>query len=94
MLASTLYHIMGNSRYEYDNETRLIHVCLHFEIKDKMPVSFHKVDGIWYVKEPAELGTKIPSTSITATPPPPGIPTSVWSYFYRQLGTGGDWEAW
>ena len=70
MLASTLYHIMGNPRYKYDNETRLVHFCLHFEINDKMPVSFHKLDGRWYVKEPAELGTKIPSTSIATTPPP------------------------
>lgn len=85
---------MGNPVYGFDNETRLVHFCLHLQIKDKLPVSFHTVDGIWYVKEPRELGTKIPSTSVTETPLPPGIPTGVYSYFYRQLGTGGDWAGW
>ena len=85
---------MGNPIYGYDNETRLVHFCLHFEIKDKMPESFDKVNGIWYVKEPAELGTKIPSTSATMTEPPAGVPTLVWSYFYRQLATGGHWAGW
>ena len=85
---------MGNPIYEYDNETRLVHFCLHFEIKDKMPEAFDKVGGTWYVKEPGEIGTRIPSTSATMTPPPPGIPTLVWSYFYRQLATGGHWEGW
>ena len=84
---------MGDPIDEFDNETRLVHFCPHFEIKDKMPESFDKVNGIWYVKEPAELGTKIPSTSATMTEPPAGVPTLVWSYFYRQpladIGRGG-----
>ena len=85
---------MGTPVYEFDNETRLVHFCLHFEIKDKMPESFDKINGMWYVKEPAELGTKIPSTSITITPLLAGIPSLVWSYFHRQLATGGHWEGW
>ena len=85
---------MGIPVYEFDNETRLVHFCLHFEIKDKVPEWFDKLAGTWYHKDPAKLGTKIPSTSTPMTTVPPGIPTMVWAYFHRQLATGGCWEGW
>ena len=85
---------MGNPIFEYDHETRIVHFCQHFVIKDKMPTSFHHVNGTWYVKEPFDRGTRIPCTSITMTAPPPGVPTLVWSYIYRELAAGGSWAGW
>lgn len=85
---------MGIRVYEFDNETRLVHFCLYFKIKDKTPESFDKVNGIWYVKEPAKIGTKIPCTSIDTILLPTGIKTLVWAYFHRQMAPGGYWEGW
>ena len=85
---------MGNPIHEYDNETRLVHFCLHLEIKDKLPQTFDKIGGTWYHKDPGDTGTLVPSTSTRMIPLPPGIPTMIWSYFYRQLATGGHQEGW
>ena len=67
----------GNTIHEYDDETRLVHFCLHLEIKDKLPQTFDKIGGTWYHKDPGDIGSLIPSTSARMIPLPPGIPTMI-----------------
>ena len=85
---------MGLLNYEWDNPTRIIHFCRHLVIKDRVPETYDVVSGVWYVKEPSELGQSISASRITWTKPPPGIPRLVYIYFNHQLMPGGRWEGW
>ena len=83
---------MGLLQYDWDNETRLIHFCRHLVIRDRAPEIYDVVSGIWYVKEPSELGRSISASRINWTKLPDGIPRLVFSYFNRHLMSDGLWN--
>ena len=85
---------MGLLQYDCDHETRLIHFCRHLVIKDRFPELYDVVSGIWYVKEPSELGRSTSASRINWTKLPDGIPRLVFAYFNGQLMPGGLWDGW
>ena len=85
---------MGLLTYYLDQETRLIHFCIHEVIKDMVPNKVDVVSGTWYVKEPSEMGRKISASEIKWTKPPPGVPRLVGIYLNHQMRAGGAWEGW